>query len=98
MNPTRRQLIQSAAAAGAVLGAPFILSAQQTQQRKFKTALIGSGWWGKNILREAIASKRCDISALCDVDGRILEQAQDQVNDLTGSSPKIYKDYRELLH
>jgi predicted dehydrogenase len=97
MTPTRRQFVRSAAATTAALSAPFILGAEQTRQRKFKTALIGSGWWGKNILREAIASKRCDITSLCDVDGRILEQAQDQVNDLTGSSPKIFKDFRELL-
>ncbi|HEY2585296.1 MAG TPA: Gfo/Idh/MocA family oxidoreductase [Tepidisphaeraceae bacterium] len=97
MTPTRRQFIQSAAAASAVLGAPFILSAQQAGQRKFKTALIGCGWWGRNILREAIESKRCDITALCDVDERVLEQTQDQVNDLTGSTPKTFKDFRELL-
>ncbi|HET6252284.1 MAG TPA: Gfo/Idh/MocA family oxidoreductase [Tepidisphaeraceae bacterium] len=97
MNPTRRQFIQSAAAAGAVLGAPLLANAADSGPRRFKTALIGSGWWGKNILAEAIASKRCDIVALCDVDGNILEQAQDHVNDLTGSPPKIYKDFRELL-
>src|SRR6476620_3549680 len=95
MNPTRRRFLQTAAA-GALL-TPYVLNAQQTRQTKFKTALIGSGWWGKNIMREAIASKRCDITSLCDVDGRILDQAQDQVNDLAGSSPKIFKDYRELL-
>jgi predicted dehydrogenase len=89
--------MQSAAAASAVLGAPFFLSAQETGRHQFKTALIGSGWWGKNILAEAIASKRCDIIALCDVDGSVLEQAQDHVNDLTGSSPRTYKDFRELL-
>ena len=89
--------MQSAAAAGAVLGAPFILSAQETGRHKFKTAPIGSGWWGKNILAEAIASKRCDIAALCDVDASVLDQAQDHVNDLTGALPRTYKDYRELL-
>jgi hypothetical protein len=26
--------------------------------KKYRTAIIGSGWWGMNILREAIASKR----------------------------------------
>src|SRR5882724_2250082 len=88
--PTRRQFLQSAAAASALLTTPYLLNAQQTRSTKFKTALIGSGWWGKNILKEAIASKRCDITSLCDVDSRILEQAQDQVNDLQGSSPKIY--------
>jgi predicted dehydrogenase len=96
MTATRRQLMQ-AAAATAILGAPFVLTARQAEQRRFRTALIGAGWWGKNILREAIASKRCYITSLCDVDPGVLEQVQDQVNDLTGTSPKTFKDYRELL-
>ncbi len=97
MNPTRRQFMQSAAAASAVLGAPFILSAQQQQARKLKTALIGCGWWGRNILREAIGCDRCTITSLCDVDGRNLDQTQDMVNDQTNASPKTFKDFRELL-
>ena len=96
-HPTRRQLIRSAVAATAALAAPPFIGAQATPQRKFRTALIGTGWWGKNILREAIASKRCEITSLCDVDGSILEQAQDQVNDLAGTSPRTFKDFRELL-
>ena len=99
MNPTRRQFMQTAAAAAggaAVLGAPFVHGAQRDPE-KMRTALIGCGWWGKNILREAVASGRCKISALCDVDGNGLEVAADQVNDLTGSQPKTYKDFRELL-
>ena len=39
------------------LAAVPLLSAQPG--RKFKTALIGSGWWGMNILREALASGDC---------------------------------------
>ena len=34
--------------------APFIRASSET--RRFRTALIGCGWWGKNVLREAIAS------------------------------------------
>ena len=89
--------MQRAAAAGAVLGAPFILSAQQQQARKLKTCLIGCGWWGRNILQEAMASQRCAITSLCDVDERALEQTQDMVSDQTNASPKIFKDFRELL-
>ena len=76
-------------------GAPYILG--QSNSAKFRTALIGCGWWGKNILKEAAASQRCQIVALCDVDSNILEIAADQVNGWNGDSPKIYKDHRELL-
>ena len=74
--------------------APFILGADE---RTFRTALIGCGWWGKNILREAIKSQRCKLVALADVDANVLEVAQDQMSDLTGDKAKIYQDYRELL-
>ncbi|HXE52697.1 MAG TPA: Gfo/Idh/MocA family oxidoreductase [Tepidisphaeraceae bacterium] len=95
MFTTRRQFIQTAAAAGAALSAPFILGAQRDQ--KFRTALIGCGWWGKNVLHEAMASGRCKVTALCDVDPSKLEVTGDQVNDQTGDTPKPYKDFRELL-
>jgi predicted dehydrogenase len=74
--------------------APYILGQTPVQ---YKTALIGSGWWGKNILKEAAASKRCKIVGLCDVDSNILEVAADQVNSWNGDSPKTYRDHRELL-
>jgi predicted dehydrogenase len=92
----RRQFIRATSLAGASFAAaPFVRSAPVGQ--KFRTALIGSGWWGKNILREAMASGRCKVVALADVDSTTLEIAAEQVNDLSGDSPKIYRDYRELL-
>jgi len=92
----RRQFLQGAAATGLLLNAgPFVLG--QTSGKKLRTALIGSGWWGKNILKEAIASGRCSVTALCDVDARALEVAGEQVHDLNGETPKKYEDYRELL-
>ncbi|MBM3832039.1 MAG: Gfo/Idh/MocA family oxidoreductase [Verrucomicrobia bacterium] len=97
MNLTRRKFLRTASTvAGTVLAAaPFVRTAEPA--RKFRTALIGSGWWGKNILKEALASGRCKAAALCDVHETTLEAAADQVNDLTGDQPKTYKDFRELL-
>ena len=95
MRHSRRQFLRTVATAGAVLGAPYIVGAQR--DRKFTTALIGCGWWGKNILKEAIASGRCQITSICDVDANHLEVTGDQINDLTGSQPKGFKDFRELL-
>jgi predicted dehydrogenase len=92
----RRQFLKHSMAAGLAVGAgPYILA--QNAGRKLRTALIGSGWWGKNVLKEAMASGRCQVTALCDVSSTILEVAADQVNDLSGEKPKIFADHRELL-
>jgi predicted dehydrogenase len=92
----RRRFLRNSALVGAGLtAAPFILTADPN--KKFRTALIGSGWWGKNILKEAVASGRVKVVALCDVDSGIREVAGEQVHDLSGDQPKLYHDYRELL-
>jgi predicted dehydrogenase len=69
--------------------------------QKFKTyriALIGCGWWGMNILREAIAYGNCKIIGLCDVDKNALESAKTAVQQLSNHQPKTYEDYRELIN
>lgn len=65
--------------------------------RPYRTALIGSGWWGKNILREAIAAGESKVVALCDVDQQMLAEAAAEVEKLNGDKPKKYGDFRELL-
>jgi len=65
--------------------------------RRYRTATVGSGWWGMNITREAIMSKECQMVALCDVDANQLKPAAEEVNKLSGDQPKQYKDYREML-
>jgi predicted dehydrogenase len=93
----RRTFLRTTALAGAgwaTLGAPFVRAAGGG---KLRTALIGSGWWGKNILKEAMASGRCATVALVDVDANVLEIAADQVEGLSGEKPKCYRDYREML-
>ncbi|HAM74006.1 MAG TPA: oxidoreductase [Verrucomicrobiales bacterium] len=92
----RRRFLKASALTGvSALAAPYVLRADAS--RTYRTALIGSGWWGKNILKEAMASGRCKVVALSDVDGHALEVAADQVNDLSGATPKRYRDYRDLL-
>jgi predicted dehydrogenase len=92
----RRNFLQSLAfGGGALASGPFVLA--QLENKVFRTALIGAGWWGKNILREAIASRRCKIVGLADVDATGLEVAAEQVSDLSGDTPRTYGDYRELL-
>jgi predicted dehydrogenase len=95
MTLSRRTFLKHSAAAAAAFQAVPLLGADAS--RKYRTALIGSGWWGKNILKEAMASGRVKVAALCDVDGHALEVAAEQVNDLSGDQPKTHKDFRELL-
>jgi len=94
---TRRQfLAQSTATAAALtIGAPAIHAANKA--RKYRTALIGSGWWGTNILTEAIKAGQSKLVALCDVDGSQLEVCADEMSAHTSDEPKLYRDYREML-
>jgi threonine dehydrogenase-like Zn-dependent dehydrogenase len=91
----RRHFVQSTAAATALAALPFsIRAADKAGARKMRTALIGCGWWGNNILREAMASGACEIVALCDVDSRQLELTTGNDAKGTGDTPKTFKDYR----
>jgi predicted dehydrogenase len=91
----RRRFLATSAGIGLALAAPAVRGAEKA--RKYKTALIGTGWWGMNILREAIAAKQSTIAAVCDVDLRYLRPAAKEVEKLCGNAPRQYVDYRELL-
>jgi predicted dehydrogenase len=94
----RRTFLQSSAATAALASFPALLRAQpKSGGPRFRTALIGCGWWGNNILREAMASGYCEIVALCDVDSRQYEATLKNVAAGTGDTPKLFKDYRDLL-
>jgi predicted dehydrogenase len=91
----RRDFIKTTLATGMAGYASPVLGRPDGQ--KYKTALIGTGWWGMNILGEAMACGQCRVVAMCDVDIRQMNPAAEAVNKLTGELPKKYKDYRELL-
>jgi predicted dehydrogenase len=96
MTLPRRNFIQSTLATGLFLGgAPSIHAASKA--KKYRTALIGSGWWGMNILKDAIAAGNCQVVALADVDSDVLELAAEKVKSLSGDVPKTYQDVRELI-
>jgi predicted dehydrogenase len=94
----RRTFLQTTVATGALAALPFSIRAQdKAGAKKFRTALIGCGWWGNNILREAMASGACEVVALCDVDSRQFEPTMTNIRAGTGDTPKLFKDYREML-
>jgi predicted dehydrogenase len=95
MSVHRRSFLATSAAAGVALAAPAVHGAEK--HKKYRTALVGSGWWGMNILRTAIEAGRSDVVALCDVDRGHLDKAAEGVGKLTGKAPRKYNDFRDLL-
>lgn len=93
---TRRDFLKRTALAGAAFAAVPVFGAE-SPTRKYRTALIGSGWWGGNILGEAMASGACEVVALCDVDRRHLQRTAERVKKDSGADAKLFRDYRELL-
>ncbi|MBM3880312.1 MAG: Gfo/Idh/MocA family oxidoreductase [Verrucomicrobia bacterium] len=91
----RRHFLRTTAAAGALLGAAPLLGVDKLG--RYDTAIIGCGWWGMNILGEALASKKSRVVAMCDVDPNQLNPAAEKVEQQTGEIPRRYKDYREML-
>ncbi len=95
MNLNRRDFLKTSTMAGLTLGALPILG--QGSGRKYRTALVGTGWWGMNILKCAMAARESQVVGLCDVDERMLNRALDDVRKLSGDQPRKYHDFRELL-
>lgn len=92
---SRRRFLHQSALTGLALGT-FPGLAQPLPER-LKTVLIGCGWWGNNILGEAMASKQAEIVGLCDVDAGALQQTRQRVEQETGFTPRTYLDHRECL-
>lgn len=90
----RRQFLKTTTAAA--ISFPF-LSLSANPARRHRVALIGCGWWGANIVREAVASKRCQIVGLCDVYRRPLQATADEVKNLAGDQARLFDDYQEML-
>jgi predicted dehydrogenase len=67
--------------------------------KPYRTALIGTGWYGKNDLFRMIQVVPTEVIALCDVDSAVLNQAAQLVSERQSSKkrPKTYSDYRKLL-
>lgn len=92
----RRTFLQHSLASSLAFSALPLLGATR-RKKPYKLAIIGSGWWGMNILREAIAEGNSRVVGMCDVDAPQLNKAREEVQNLTGNLPYVYEDYEELL-
>lgn len=92
----RRTFLNESTKAGVAISALPLLPALSFAPQ-YKVALIGCGWWGNNILTEAMAYGNIKKISLCDADQRALKTTAERVEQLTGKKPRSYVDYRELL-
>lgn len=93
----RRDFIKTSATASVAYSALSIPTSLFAKTTRYRTALIGTGWWGMNILRIAMHAGETKVVAMCDVDQNYLVPATAEVTKLNGDKPKMYRDYRELL-
>ena len=93
MSITRRNLLAGSSSLLLPFGTPLL----RAQGKKYKTALIGTGWWGMNILTCAMEAGRSQVVGLCDVDENQINPASEKVTRLTGDLPRKYRDFREML-
>ena len=84
----------SALATAGIISRPFITFAKQS---KYRVVLIGCGWWGTNILREAVASGVSKVVGLCDVDENQIQTCEKELKTWTSDQPKKYKDFRDCI-
>ena len=92
----RRQFLKTSGKAGLAYSALSVWPGLP-RTASYRLALIGSGWWGMNILRCALQHGGVRLTAICDVDSRQIHAAMNEIGKLTADKPKAYKDYRELL-
>jgi predicted dehydrogenase len=93
----RRQFL-GYSAGGALSLASLINRPAVAQSDKIKIGLIGCGWYGMVDLKAAFKVGGIECIALCDVDSEHLNQSVRTVEELQGSCPQTFKDYRGLLN
>lgn len=68
-------------------------------QKTLNVGLIGTGWYGKSDLFRLIQVAAVEVTALCDVDKNLLNEAATMVKQRqkSGKTPRLYGDYRKML-
>lgn len=66
---------------------------------KLRVGLIGSGWYGKTDLFRLLQVAPVEVTALCDVDAKMLAEAAEKTaqRQSSGNRPATYRDHRSML-
>jgi len=92
----RRKFLEMASF-GSAAAATSLYFPQFSQERKIKTGLIGSGWYGMVDVIAALKIGGVEVIGICDVDSEHLATSADEIEKLQGVRPKTFKYYHDLL-
>lgn len=98
---SRRNFLQGTAGIGAAAAALAALKSGSAQAaevaewdtRPFKLGIVGCGWQGKVLMREAIKNPGMEFTAVCD----IVPERRKEALEITGGKAKEFTDYKEML-
>jgi predicted dehydrogenase len=92
----RRTFLKKTALGTAAIAGSFYIPAIG-RERKLKIGLIGAGWYGMVISEAALDVGGVEFNAVCDVDTEHLNRSAARLEELQGSRPRTFHDYRDLL-
>lgn len=97
MKINRRTTLKAAALTlgAATLPSPAVFTAERN--KKYRTALVGTGGFGNHDLNCAINSGTVETVALVDVDRGRRESTFQRIKGWTGEEPQLFNDHREML-
>ena len=101
----RRQFLRRAAAAGAAVASPMIISSsawgsseRPAPSKRITVGCIGVGAQGNGNLGGFLGDPRCQVLAVCDVDRSHVEGTRRRVDGHYGNKDcRGYRDFRKLL-
>lgn len=99
MTPSRRQFIKQSAVllSAASLGGPWIRTRTHAPSDAVRIGAIGINGMGWANVRSHLKVPEVEVAALCDVDNNVLQKRAGDLEEMTGSKARLYKDYRALL-
>ncbi len=95
---TRRNFIQTAAAAAALSASPFARARRVPAHERITIGVIGWGMMGPANTKAFLGFDDCQVVAACDIEKNHLQMAVDTVNTRYGNKDcAAIHDYREML-
>lgn len=98
---TRRQFLQSSTTALVGVSLSPLLYQQAkagvSANDKIGVALMGCNSMGNYNLKDHLRIPEVECIAMCDVDENVLNERAKEISGITGKTPKLVKDYRQLL-
>ncbi|MBN2001392.1 Gfo/Idh/MocA family oxidoreductase [candidate division KSB1 bacterium] len=97
MKTTRREFVKKSTATLVGMGIAGIGAKKVSANDKILIGLIGCRNMGFANLKWFLKNQEVECAALCDVDSEILTERSQEVAELSGKKPVLYKDFRKLL-